>query len=426
MVSLFRGYKRYFFGMVMLGALQISAMDFKPGMIQPSALLIENDKTDNASYNAMLFHLNNLDDRFDQSLITLAYQKNRKAQILLREWTDCRGSGDTGLYEAWEELSPEFQSWVSKNANDPLAGFAQYPQYVFDTPPTKQQVNVLITAANAGQPNALYALAIYAKEHNQQDVYLKYLVDAASKGEFNAIEEIALLKDPKSSKVSKHFTKNVNEAAYLYWYAARHTMHQEAKERLSEMFAQGYGVQKNYILAYALNLLAHNAQNFCFSTGYSASSDYYEGLSAKRKKLSKMMKSSDIDKAVKMVKNPSSIFELAKSYLLYIIVATDNMPAVIMTATESKNSKMSDTEYLNYKQINPEYALADKELNQAFSALRKRLNESDKNKLKAEQNTWILYRDKQLIKMGQKGTKSYMDGLIQMTHERTQYLKNSI
>ncbi len=90
----------------------------------------------------------------------------------------------------------------------------------------------------------------------------------------------------------------------------------------------------------------------------------------------------------------------------------------------SSGTKMTDDEYLAYKHTYPQYAAADKQLNQTFSKLRMGMNNTQKNELKNNQNTWIVSRDQRLFEAGPKGSQAYIDLLIQLTTERTNYLQS--
>lgn len=91
---------------------------------------------------------------------------------------------------------------------------------------------------------------------------------------------------------------------------------------------------------------------------------------------------------------------------------------------DSSTAKLSDSEYLEIKKISPEYASADAELGKAFSMIRKTLSPEQKEQLKLDEMNWIDSRDQQLQGVGEKGSQEYINSLIQLTQERTQFLKN--
>jgi len=91
---------------------------------------------------------------------------------------------------------------------------------------------------------------------------------------------------------------------------------------------------------------------------------------------------------------------------------------------DSTHAKLSDDEYLALKQMNPAYAIADMELNKAFSALRKTLSSEGKGQLKNDQKSWLQARDQKLMVSSQKGSQPYINKLIQLTQERTTYLRS--
>lgn len=91
---------------------------------------------------------------------------------------------------------------------------------------------------------------------------------------------------------------------------------------------------------------------------------------------------------------------------------------------DSSVANLSDQEYLALKNISPEYASSDAELGKAFSTIRKSLTPPQKEQLKADEMSWIESRDQQLQSSGEKGSQEYINALIGMTQERTEYLKN--
>lgn len=91
---------------------------------------------------------------------------------------------------------------------------------------------------------------------------------------------------------------------------------------------------------------------------------------------------------------------------------------------DSSVSNLSDQEYLALKNISPEYASSDAELCKAFSAMRKTLTSEQKKQLKTDEKNWIESRDQQLLSIGKKASQGYINALIAMTQERTEFLKN--
>jgi LSD1 subclass zinc finger protein len=91
---------------------------------------------------------------------------------------------------------------------------------------------------------------------------------------------------------------------------------------------------------------------------------------------------------------------------------------------DSSIAKLSDGEYLEIKKMSPEYGSADAELGKTFSMVRKMLSPEQKEQLKLDEMNWIESRDQQLQGMGKKGSQEYINSLIQLTQERTQFLKN--
>jgi uncharacterized protein YecT (DUF1311 family) len=91
---------------------------------------------------------------------------------------------------------------------------------------------------------------------------------------------------------------------------------------------------------------------------------------------------------------------------------------------DSTNTKLSDDEYLALKRMSTAYSAADSELNKAFSTLRKTLSSEGKEQLKNDQKNWIQTRDQKLIASSQKGSQAYTNKLIQLTQERTAYLRS--
>lgn len=89
----------------------------------------------------------------------------------------------------------------------------------------------------------------------------------------------------------------------------------------------------------------------------------------------------------------------------------------------STQVKLTDSEYIAIKANNPQYAKADKQLNQAFSTLYKSLSDADKQQLKNDQNQWIVSRDKIAYSTGQKSSNSYAQSLIDQSHKREEVLR---
>lgn len=400
---------------------------FSPEQISPSVQLIQNDKSGDLQYDKMIAYLNNLDDRFDQEVMKLAKEGDRRAQYLLIYWADnCR---TMSLSDTSEEIKPSFQRWMESNIDNSIAKFVQYPQESYDSKPTKRQTELLIKAALDGQPDAQYAVYGLLVSKNE-DKAIKYLVDSARNGQPDAIKLIANMVDP-SQIISRYFKKDAALAAYLYWYAAQFAGQNDAKVSLSEMVAKGIGTKKDVVIAYALNLAAHNDANFCYSIGYSSQSDYWDDLLQKRKKIAKSMSKKEIDQAVSLSKNLKKLFGEASKCLFYKssmnVTNSSSIPTeFVAQINTTANVKLTDAEYLNYKRIYPQYATADKELNHAFSSLRNTLSEQEKQKLKEEQNAWINVRDKILYNTAKKATQNYIDKLVELTQNRTIELNNRI
>lgn len=91
---------------------------------------------------------------------------------------------------------------------------------------------------------------------------------------------------------------------------------------------------------------------------------------------------------------------------------------------DSTSAKLSDAEYLALKRMSSAYSTTDSELNKAFSALRKTLSSEGKEQLKNDQKHWIQTRDQKLISSSQKGSQAYINKLIQLSQERTTYLRS--
>lgn len=287
-------------------------VDFSPEQIQPSVQLIENAASGDTKYDEMIGYLNNFDDRFDKAVIQLSKEGNRKAQYLLTYWADnCRTNG---LYDDSEAIKPSLKQWAKMAPDDTIAGFVQFPQG-YDVKYTKEQVKTLIKAALWGQPDAQFTVYGLLAPKNEENA-MNYLLDSARNGQPDAIEQIAIMTDP-SQPNSRFFKKDPAMSAYLYWYAAQSAGHNDAKLTLSQMMEKGVGTKKNSIIAYALNLTAHNDANFCYTPGYSARADYWNDLLEKRKQIAKSMNKKQIDQAVRLSKNPQQLLAQAKKYLLY-------------------------------------------------------------------------------------------------------------
>lgn len=304
--------RKWFGMMAFVMAANASTIDFSPEQIEPSVQLIENINSGDSKYDEMIGYLNNFDDRFDKAVIQLAKDGDRKAQYLLTYWADnCRTDG---LYDVSEAIKPSLQQWAQSTPDDTIAGFVQFPQG-YDAKYTKDQVKVLIKAALWGQPDAQFTVYGLLASKNEEKA-MQYLINAAKNGQPDAIEQIARMTNP-SQPDSHFFKKDSSTSAYLYWYAAQSAGHNGAKETLSQMVAKGIGTKKDSIIAYALNLIAHNDANFCYSPGYSSRSDYWDDLLQKRKQIAKSMNKKQIDQAVRLSKNPQQLLAEAKKCLLY-------------------------------------------------------------------------------------------------------------
>lgn len=304
---------RKWFGIIALMVVaNADTIDFSPEQIESSVQLIENAKSGDSRYDEMIGYLNNFDDRFDKAVIQLAKDGDRKAQYLLTYWADnCRTDG---LYDASEAIKPSLQQWAQSTPDDTIAGFIQFPQG-YDEKYTKDQVRILIKAALWGQPDAQYVVYGLLASKNEEKA-MKYLTDAARNAQPDAIEQIAIMTDPLQPN-NRFFKKNPSVSAYLYWYAAQSAGHSNAKVTLSQMMAKGIGTKKDSIIAYALNLTAHNDANFCYAPGYSARADYWDDLLQKRKQIAKSMNKKQIDQAIRLSKNPQQLLSEAKQRLLY-------------------------------------------------------------------------------------------------------------
>lgn len=298
--------------MALMVAVNADTIDFSPEQIVPSAQLIENINNGDSKYDEMIGYLNNFDDRFDKAVIQLAKDGDRKAQYLLTYWADnCRTNG---LYDVSEVIKPSLLQWAKSTPDDTIAGFVQFPQG-YDAKYTKEQVRVLIKAALWGQPDAQFAVYGLLATKNEEKA-IQYLIDAAKNGQPDAIEQIAIMIDP-SRPQSRFFKKDSSISAYLYWYAAQSAGHSDAKLTLSQMLVKGIGTKKDPIIAYALNLTAHNDANFCYAPGYSSRADYWDDLLQKRKQIAKSMNKKQIDQAIRLSKNPQLLLAEAKKCLLY-------------------------------------------------------------------------------------------------------------
>lgn len=297
---------------VFLAVSNAEMINFSPDQIQPSVQLIENSVSGDVKYDEMMRYLNNLDDRFDKAVVMLSKEGDRKAQYLLTYWADnCRMDG---LFDASEVIKPSLKQWAQTESDDTIAGFVQFPQG-YDAKYTKEQVKALLKAALWGQPDAQYTAYGLLVSKNEEKA-MKYLFDAARNGQPDAIEQIAIMTD--LSQPSNHFIKKDSSiSAYLYWYASQFAGHSNAKMTLSQMIVNGIGTKKDPIIAYALNLAAHNDANFCYTPGYSARADYWDDLLQKRKQIAKSMNKKQIEQAVNLSKNLPQLFVDAKKLLFY-------------------------------------------------------------------------------------------------------------
>lgn len=107
---------------------------------------------------------------------------------------------------------------------------------------------------------------------------------------------------------------------------------------------------------------------------------------------------------------------LSKTYAL--------VPETEEPVANLKSSKMSDLDYLKYKKNYPEFAQADSELCKAFSRAIKTVGTAEKKELKADQNRWIVSRDKRLAETAEPFSKGYVDLLVQLTKERSNYFNS--
>lgn len=106
--------------------------------------------------------------------------------------------------------------------------------------------------------------------------------------------------------------------------------------------------------------------------------------------------------------------------------STNTVTITPVSTTFSGSKNINDEEYRELKKISPAFTDADRRLNQAFSKLKNMLSASDREKLKQDQIRWIDKRNKQAYNAGSKGSKAYIQSLIEQSYQREQELWSAI
>lgn len=92
----------------------------------------------------------------------------------------------------------------------------------------------------------------------------------------------------------------------------------------------------------------------------------------------------------------------------------------------TQNTYITNAEYDELKKMSPEYASSEIKMVQIYSKLKKSLPNDAVGLLENDQNQWLNERNQGALNAGSKGSREYLDELIQLTRERTKELSEQV